>query len=78
MIGAVVDVEKLLGVVLDAIVASVGVAVLFSFAVLGLARASERRARHSSGLLAYGTLAILCLLGCLAAGAYGVLLIASK
>jgi nitrate reductase gamma subunit len=78
MIGAVVEVGKLLGVVLDAIAASVGVATLFSLVVLGIARASEQRERNTSGLLAYATLAVLCLLGCLAAGAYGVALIASK
>ena len=77
MIGAVVEVQKLLSVVLDAIAASVGVAMLFSLAVLGVARASEQRG-HTGALFAYGMLAILCLLGCIVAAGYGVALIASK
>jgi hypothetical protein len=78
MIGAVVEVGKLLGVVLDALVAAVGVATLFSLAVLGLARASDRSARNPGSLFAYGMLAAVCLLGCVAAGGYGVVLLASK
>jgi len=77
MIGAIVEVGKLLGIVLDALVATVGVAVLFSMAVLGIARASDQR-EHNTNAFAYGTLAVVCLLGCLAAAAYGVVLMTNK
>jgi len=77
MIGAVVEVQKLLSVVLDAMAASIGVGTMFSLAVLGIARGSEQR-EHTVALLAYGLLAVLSLLGCIAAAAYGVALIASK
>lgn len=78
MIGAIVEVGKLLGVVVDAIAATVGVAMLYSLAILGIARASEARERNTNALLAYGALAVLCLVGCIAASGYGVVLLATK
>lgn len=77
MTAAIVELGKLLGVVLDALAASVAVALLFSLAVLGIARAGERRARDD-GALAYAVLAAVCLLGCLAAVVFGVAVTASK
>ncbi|HEY0516578.1 MAG TPA: hypothetical protein VGD00_05620 [Solirubrobacteraceae bacterium] len=78
MAGAVVEVGKLLTVVLDALGASVAVAVLFSLAVLGIARASDEAERDARAVLGYGALAAVCLLACLAAGVYGVVLLSSK
>lgn len=77
MSAAIVEVGKLLGVVADALAASVVVAVLFSLAVFGMTRGSERR-EQGSRALAYGALALLCLLACLAAATYGVVLIAAE
>lgn len=76
MIAVILEIGKLLEVVLDALVATVGVAALYSLAVLALARASEQRQR--SAALGYGTLAALCALGCIAAVAYGVALTSNK
>lgn len=78
MIGAVVEVGKLLGVVADAIAATVGIAMLYSLAILAMSRASEARDGNTSALFAYAALAVICLLGCIAASGYGVVLLASK
>ena len=75
--GTVVEVGKLLEVVVYALVATVGVALLFSVAIVGAMRASEQRSRRAA-VLGYGTLAALCLGGCIAAAAYGLALLASK
>ncbi|HEY1688224.1 MAG TPA: hypothetical protein VGF95_05105 [Solirubrobacteraceae bacterium] len=75
MIASIVEVGKLLDVIADAIGATVGVAILFSLAVLGMTRASEQRERGSV-LFAYGLLTVLCLLGSLAAVAYGIVVLA--
>jgi hypothetical protein len=78
MTGAIVEVGKLLGVVLDALLATLGVTALFSLAILGLARASERRGNRGNGVLGYGAVAAFCLLCCLIAVIYGVVILASK
>lgn len=78
MIATILEAGKLLHVVLDALLATVGVAALYSLAVLALARASEQRKHRGSAAIAYGTLAAVCSLGCIAAVAYGVALVASK
>jgi hypothetical protein len=77
MTAAIVEVGKLLGVIADALVATVCVAALFSLVVLGVTRASEQR-EHNHALFAYGALAVVCLLGCLAAVVYGVAVVASN
>jgi hypothetical protein len=78
MIAAVVEVGKLLEVVLDALVATLGVTTLFSLAILGLARASERRGNGTNAVYGYGAVTAFCLLCCLAAVVYGVAILASK
>lgn len=78
MIAVIIETGKLLEVVLDALLATVGVAVLYSLLVLALARATEQRKHRSGAALAYGALAVACALGCLAVVAYGVTLTASK
>jgi nitrate reductase gamma subunit len=76
--GPVVDVGKLLGVIATSLVATIGVATLFSLAILGIARSSDRRQSDRNGAWAYGVLAAMCVAGCAAATAYGVALLAGK
>ncbi|MCW3031829.1 MAG: hypothetical protein QOK19_1787 [Solirubrobacteraceae bacterium] len=78
MIAAIVEVGKLLGVVRDAIVATLGLTTLFSLAILGFARASERRGSGTNAVFGYAAIASICLLCCLAAVIYGVAILASK
>lgn len=78
MMAAIVDAGKLLDVVLTALASGVGVIVLFSLAVLGATRASDRRSGGRSGSLAYAGLAALSLAGCAAAVGYGVVLLSQK
>jgi hypothetical protein len=78
MIASAVDGGKLLEVVSVALVASVGVSTLFSLAILGLTRISDRRQDGSAATLAaYGALAVLSLAGCVAAVIYGLVLLTS-
>jgi hypothetical protein len=78
MLAAIVQIGNLLEVVLVALAATIGVATLFSLAVLGVTRAFEQREAGNVTLLAYGALAAVCLGGCFAAAVYGVVLLASK
>jgi hypothetical protein len=78
MIGAVVEVGKLLEVVFFSLGATIGVATLFALAIFGVAQASDRPGRDRGRGFAYGALAVICLGGCMAAAAYGVVLLASK
>ncbi len=78
MIGSVVEAGKLLEVVAFSLGATIGVATLFSLAIFGVAQASERRERDRGGSLAFGSLAAICLAACVAAAAYGVVVLASK
>ena len=75
---AVVEVGKLGEVVFYSLLATIGVATLFSLAVYGASRFSERRREASAEVLAYAALTLLCLAACLAASIYGVVLLASK
>jgi hypothetical protein len=78
VIASAVDTGKLLEVVLVALIASVGVSVLFSLAILGVTRISDRRREGATmALAAYGGLAILSLAGCVAAVIYGLVLLTS-
>ncbi|HEX5223787.1 MAG TPA: hypothetical protein VFW29_01530 [Solirubrobacteraceae bacterium] len=78
MTATVVELGKLLDVVLFALGATVGVAILFSLAILGVTQASERRGQHRAAAIAYGTLAVVGLAGCVAAAGYGLVLLTSK
>ncbi len=79
MIGAaVVEVGRLLDVVLYALAATTGTTLLFSFAILALARASRRRSRDDRLAVLDTAVAGLCFAGCLAAVAYGIVLLGSK
>jgi hypothetical protein len=78
MMAAVVDAGKLLDVVLTSLASGVGVISLFSLAVLGATRASDRRGAARGVSLAYAGLATLSLAGCVAAVGYGVVLLSQK
>jgi hypothetical protein len=78
VVAEVVEVGKLANVVLAALVAGVGVTVLFSLAILGLTRVSDTRAAgNGPALIAYACLGILSLAGCAAAVVYGLVLLTS-
>lgn len=70
---------NLLRVVWTSILASVVVSALFSGAVVGLIRAGElRRSDRASAAAAYTAAALVALLVCLAAVAYGIVLVGQK
>ena len=77
MTATVVDWGKLLGVALTALVAGTGVTLLYSLAVLGVARAGDRTA-GGRGRVAYAALAVLCVAASAAAVVYGVVLLTRK
>jgi hypothetical protein len=77
VIAAIVEAGKLLEVVFEALLATVGIAAMYSLAVFAFAHAVEQRKRRGAAV-AYGTLAAACALGCMAALAYGIVLTASK
>lgn len=77
MSAEIVEAARLLEVVGFGLGATIGVALLFSLAVLGTVRALDRQ-RPGAATLAYGTLAAACFAGCLAAAGYGLVLLSSK
>ena len=77
MSAEIVEAGRLLEVVGFGLGATIGVALLFSLAVLGTVRALDRQ-RAGAATLAYGTLAAVCFAGCLAAAGYGLVLLSSK
>ncbi|MGH2832222.1 MAG: hypothetical protein ACRDK2_05560 [Solirubrobacteraceae bacterium] len=69
----VIEVTKLLQVILQALVATIGVTVLVSLAVLGLVRAGEGPRGATVHTVLYGMLAVVALSGCATAIVYGVI-----
>lgn len=70
---------QIIRVVWSSILASVGVAVVFSVAIVGLIRASElRRAGREGVASAYTAVAVAALLVCAGAVVYGVVLVGQK
>lgn len=66
-------------VVWSSILATLIVSVLFSGAVVGLIRAGElRRASRSSTAAIYSAAALVALMVCLGAAAYGIILVGQK
>jgi hypothetical protein len=66
-------------VIYTSILASVVVSGMFSFAVVGLIRASElRRSDRDAVAAAYTAAAIVALAVCVAAGVYGIILVGQK
>jgi hypothetical protein len=73
-----VDAQQLLDVMLTAVAAGVGVPVLFSVAVLAATRTAEHRRERSRSALGYGMLTAASLALCVAAVAFGVVLLTRK
>jgi hypothetical protein len=79
MTGAAIDTGALLKMFYSSLLAGVGVAVIFSIAILGAVRATDmRRANRSGAAAAYGALAALGLVLTTAVIVYGLLLVARK
>jgi MFS family permease len=79
VISAAINTHALVKMAYSSVLAGVGVAVVFSIAILGMARSSEMRREHRTGAAAaYTALAATGLL--LAAGIviYGLILVAHK
>jgi hypothetical protein len=75
----VIDWSKILEVVRSAVVAGIGVSVIYAVAVYGATRASDmRRAGRATIAAAYGVLGFAGFAVSLAAIVYGVVLITSK
>ncbi|HYV14724.1 MAG TPA: hypothetical protein VE972_01735 [Conexibacter sp.] len=75
----IVDPSQLLRVIATALVAGIGISLVFSLVILGAVRAGEHRAasRHVAASV-HAVLATLALLACLGAIAWGVTIMLSK
>jgi hypothetical protein len=79
MIASAIDGGKLAEVVLVALLASVSVSTLFSLAILGATRISDRRQEGARmALAAYLCLTVVSLAGCAAAVIYGLVALTQK
>jgi hypothetical protein len=79
MIEAAIDAGALAKMLYTSLLACIGVAVIFSVAVLGAIRASELRRDHRNGAAAaYGTLAAVGVIAVAAVIVYGLTLVANK
>lgn len=79
MLATIVDTDALLQTVAAAFVAGVGTTLIFSLAILGIARWSEATRSGRSGEAAlFAGLAILCLVGTAAAAVVGVIVMSTK
>jgi hypothetical protein len=79
MITAAIDTHALIKMAYSSILAGVGVAVVFSVAILGAARSSEMRREHRTLATAgYTALAAVGLLAATAIVIYGLTLVAHK
>jgi hypothetical protein len=79
MIAAAVNTHALAKMAYSSVVAGVGVAVIFSLAILGLARSGEMRREHrTAAAVAYSALAAAGLLLAAAIVMYGLTLVAHK
>lgn len=79
MIAALVDTHALLRMLCASLLAGVGVAIVFSIAILGTVRAVDlRRAQRAGAATAYAVLAGVALLLSCAIVVYGLTLVAHK
>jgi hypothetical protein len=79
MIAAAINTHALAKMAYSSVVAGVGVAVIFSLAILGLARSGEMRREHrTAAAVAYSALAAAGLLLAAAIVMYGLTLVAHK
>ena len=79
MLATVVDTQALLKTVVAALVAGVGVTVVFSVAILGAARFADlSRDGRMASAVAFGMLAIVALAAAAAAVTIGIIVMTSK
>jgi hypothetical protein len=79
MIAAAINTHALAKMAYSSVLAGVGVAVVFSVAILGVARSSEMRREHrTAAAVAYTALAAAGLLVAAAMVIYGLVLVAHK
>jgi MFS family permease len=79
MIAGLIDIHALLKMLYASVLAGVGVAVVFSVAILGATRWSDmRREQRTGAATAYGVLAAVALLLSSAIVIYGLILVAHK
>jgi hypothetical protein len=79
MIAAAIDTTALLKMLYTSLAACIGVAVIFSAALLGAVRATDmRRANRTGPAVAYGALSVCGLVLAAAIIVYGITLIAHK
>lgn len=79
MIAALIDTTALLKMMYASLLAGVGVAVVFSLAVLGVTRSNEmRRAHRCTAATAYAVLAVVGLVPAAAIVVYGLILVTRK
>jgi hypothetical protein len=79
MIAALVNTTALLKMFYASLAAGVGVAIVFSVAILGATRSSDmRRAQRGAAATAYAVLAVLGVAVCCAIVVYGITLVGHK
>ena len=79
VIGAVVEWDALLEVIVASLLAGVGVTFAFSLAIYGSARFADMRAEQRMPLaLMYGAIGAVGYAACLAALAFGIIVMTSK
>lgn len=79
MAATIVDTTALWQTIVAALVAGVGITVVFSIAILGVARfADASRDGRGAQALAFGALAVIGLIATLAAIVFGVIVMTSK
>jgi hypothetical protein len=79
MLATVVDTEALVDTVLAAMVAGIGVTLIFSVAILGTAKFADlSRSGRTASAVAFGLLATVALVAFAAAIVFGILVMASK
>jgi len=77
--GAIIDAHALLQLVYTALLAGVGICVVYAVAVVGIARAQEcKRANRPRAALLYGVLATASLAACALAIVGGIAIMATK
>lgn len=77
-IAEILDVGDLISVIWTSIVAGIAVCIVFSFAIVGFARATDSRERHGAATAGYFALAILAFGAVMALVVFGVIVMTSK
>jgi cation transporter-like permease len=77
-IAEILDVGDLVSVIWTSIVAGIAVCVVFSFAIVGFARATDSRERGGAAVAAYLALATLAFGAVMALVVFGVVVMTSK